>query len=164
MKTQTTLTAATWASPEEHRVDSEPQRYLGGGSSRARCVGGIQWHRHSCLPTGTKGLCAFVKPRLRRIEAVASLSPEIPWPPWQPIANLELESKLSAIRISDLKFSNRKYSAISCPEARRVHPARILPFRFSSHQSRATSHCISNRYAAIGITHNCKKTNAAPQF
>jgi hypothetical protein len=38
------------------------------------------------------------------------------------IANLELEFHVSPIRITKLKFSNRKYFAIACPEERRVYP------------------------------------------
>ena len=37
------------------------------------------------------------------------------------IANLELEFRVSPIRITDLKFSNRKFFAISSPEERRVY-------------------------------------------
>ncbi len=84
----------------------------------------LKWHRHSCLPRGgpqpPKGLCA-----------VSSWQPLRPWLPHRIatlkhqeeaeadvtshkflIANLELEFTLRPIRINDLKFSNRKFSAI----------------------------------------------------
>jgi len=41
------------------------------------------------------------------------------------IANLELEFDLTSIRISDLKFSNRKFLAIFCLELRKVRHFRI---------------------------------------
>jgi hypothetical protein len=53
------------------------------------------------------------------------------------IANLELEFRVSPIRIKDLKFSNRKFSAISC-----------LAFQLSSfhiHTSAASSFSVQRR-------------------
>jgi hypothetical protein len=41
------------------------------------------------------------------------------------IANLELEFLVSPIRITDLKFSNRKFFAISCPKEPRVYPGAL---------------------------------------
>jgi hypothetical protein len=38
------------------------------------------------------------------------------------IANLELEFLLTPIRITELRFPNRKYSQLSCPERRRARP------------------------------------------
>src|ERR1700741_930626 len=75
------------------------------------------------------------------------------------IANLELEFDLSPIRISNLKFSNRKFFAIFYPEARRVYagirrirPRAILLLRqLASHSSLITHHCPPNRDTAIKI-------------
>src|SRR5579864_9301302 len=104
MMTETTPSAATWASPRTQRVCSGRKRFVGGDPILACGVRGVRWHRHSCL-------CALVKPRLRRIEAAAlSLPSQIL------IANLELELELSSIKINDLEFSNRKFLAISYPE------------------------------------------------
>ena len=59
------------------------------------------------------------------------------------IANLELEFRVSPIRITDLKFSNRKFFAISCPEEPRVYPG-ARGFQPAPHSSRpcllATQH------------------------
>jgi hypothetical protein len=63
------------------------------------------------------------------------------------IANLELEFHVSPIRITKLRFSNRKYSplfhpprptAISCPEERRVYPQvqRACPQARTVHRTR----------------------------
>ena len=38
-------------------------------------------HRHSRLPRGAKGLCAFAKLRIRHIDAIASRAPESPQSP-----------------------------------------------------------------------------------
>jgi hypothetical protein len=40
-------------------------------------------HKHSRLRRATKGLCAFAKPRIRHIEAIASQAPEFPQSPRQ---------------------------------------------------------------------------------
>ena len=104
MMMKTTLSAATRASPEAQRVCSGRKRYIGVDSILARGVRGAQWHRHSCL-------CAFATPTTLQLAAAAlSLLSEIL------IANLELEFKLSSIRINDLKFSNRKFFTIFYPE------------------------------------------------
>jgi hypothetical protein len=100
MMTNTKLSPATWASPDAQMVYSEPQRHLGGDLSLACDIIPVQWHRHSCL-------CAFATPTtLQLADAALSLPSQIL------IANLELEFKLSSIRINHLKFSNRKFFAI----------------------------------------------------
>jgi hypothetical protein len=104
MMTKTILSAATWASPDAQMVYSEPQRHLGGDLSLACDIIPVQWHRHSCL-------CAFASPpTLQLADAALSLPSRIL------IANLELEFKLSSIRINHLKFSNRRFLAIFYPE------------------------------------------------
>jgi hypothetical protein len=119
MMTKTSLSAATWASPVAQRVYSAPQRCLGGDSNLAHNVGGIQWHRHSCLPRGTKGLCTVAKPLpQQRAEATLSLPSKFL------IVNPRLTLRVSPIRICKLKISNHKFSTISCPEARRVRLSR----------------------------------------
>gem|GEM_PF-131018 len=74
----------------------------------------INWHRHSRVPRSTKGLCAFAKPRIRQIEAIASLTREFPQSPGQKflIANARLESSLSHREQSPLRISNRERIAI----------------------------------------------------
>jgi hypothetical protein len=117
--TKTSLSSATWASPVAQRAYSAPQRCLGADSILAREARRFQWHRHSCLPRGTKGLCAVAKP-LPQQRAKATLS----LPSKFLIANPRLTLRVSPIRICKLKISNRKFSTISCPEARRVHLSR----------------------------------------
>ena len=98
-----------------------------------------KWHRHSCL-------CAVAKARPRRLEGVTSLRSES----FKPchkflIANLELEFKLSPIRINDLRFSNRKFFAIFYPEERRVQLAPLGShpmFLVTSHSSLVTAFLI----------------------
>ena len=69
--------------------------------------GMVQWHRHSCLPRGTKGLCVFAEPKTRRIAHTgASLASEIL------IANPRLKFELSCTKESLLEIPNRKYIAI----------------------------------------------------
>jgi hypothetical protein len=61
-------------------------------------VARLKWHRHSCL-------CAVAKPRTRPIEAVTSLPSEsLKLCRKFLIANLELEFKLSPIRINELSI------------------------------------------------------------
>ena len=76
-------------------------------------LNGLQWHRparrggHSCLPRGTKGLCASAAPGIPRLpHTAASLSLKIL------IANLELEFGLTHTKLSPLRISNRKYFAV----------------------------------------------------
>ena len=96
MMTQTSLSAAAPAS----------QGYF-------RLARRIKWHRftlslegHSCLPRGTKGLCAVAKPGTQPIEAAASLPVHVL------IANLELESHLTHRKLSPLRNPNRKFSRV----------------------------------------------------
>ena len=112
MMTKTSLSAATWASPKPHRVYSAPQSCPAEDPSPARDARRFQWHRHSCL-------CAVAKPMTQQL-AGATLS----LPSKFLIANPRLTSRVNPIRISKLKISNRKFSTISCPEARRV---RLVP-------------------------------------
>jgi hypothetical protein len=122
--TQTSLSAAT-----------KPKR--GNPCPAAR----LKWHRpacrgrHSCLPRGapqpSKGLCTVAKPSTGPIEAAASLpSAFLQRCHKFLIANLELESNLSPIRINDLEFSNRKFSAIfhfRSPTLKRPSPRPVIP-------------------------------------
>jgi hypothetical protein len=104
MMTQTSLSAATWASPEAQRVYSAPQRYLGVDSILAYDAGGVQWHGHSCL-------CGVAKPITQQMaDATLSLPSEIL------IANPRLTLRVNHARINDLGISNRKFSTIFRPE------------------------------------------------
>jgi hypothetical protein len=105
--TRTSLSATTSASPEAQRVYSAPQRCLEAASSLARDARRFQWHRHSCLPRGMKGLRAVAKP-LPQQRAKATLS----LPSKFLIANPRLTLRVNAIRICELKISNRKFSTI----------------------------------------------------
>jgi hypothetical protein len=109
--TQTSLSAGSRAQ----------RRYVRLAAHSAR---GFQWHRparrggHSCLSRGgsqpTKGLCAFAEAHtLGMTDVDPSLSAGMPRQLWRLIADLELESRVNPIRIIELKFSNRKYFAIS---------------------------------------------------
>jgi hypothetical protein len=111
MMTKTSLSAATSASPVAQRVYSAPQRCLEAASTLARDARRFQWHRHSCLPRGMKGLRAVAKP-LPQQRAKATLS----LPSKFLIANPRLTLRLSPIRICKLKISNRKFSTIFRPE------------------------------------------------
>jgi hypothetical protein len=62
-----------------------------------------EWHRRSCL-------CAVAKPGIQSIEAIPSLPAKSPRQFL--IANPELELNVRPLRINDLRFSNRKFSAI----------------------------------------------------
>jgi hypothetical protein len=92
--TRTSLSATTSASPEAQRVYSAPQRCLEAASSLARDARRFQWHRHSCLPRGMKGLRAVAKP-LPQQRAKATLS----LPSKFLIANPRLTLRVNAIRI-----------------------------------------------------------------
>jgi len=95
----------------------------------------LEWHRHSCLPRGTRGLCAVAKPRTQPTEAAASLPSKFliandnptrivilsdqreskGLPSQSPpllIANLELEFHLSHRKLSPLQIPNRKFLTI----------------------------------------------------
>jgi hypothetical protein len=100
MMTKTSLSAATWASPKKQRVYSAPQRCLKRASSLTRDARRCRWHRHSCL-------CAVAKPIIQRI-AEAPLSLPFKFL----IANPRLTLRVNAIRICELKISNRKYFAV----------------------------------------------------
>jgi hypothetical protein len=102
MMTQTSLSAATWASPKAQRVYSAPQRCLEAASILASDARGFQWHRHSCL-------CAVAAPTTQQIaEATLSLPSKIL------IANPRLTLRVSSIRICDLRIPNRKFSTVFC--------------------------------------------------
>jgi hypothetical protein len=114
MTTQTTLSAAAPAPQEEPR---------------------LLWHRHSCLPRGTRGLCTVARPRTQVSEAAASLPSKFLIANDNPtrivilsdqrvskglrsqsllvlMANLELEFNLSHRKLSPLQIPNRKFLAI----------------------------------------------------
>jgi hypothetical protein len=112
--------------------------------SRPLRIDGLQWHRHSCLPRGTKGLCAFARLSTRRMpNALGSLPLKIL------IANARLEFNVSHSKDNPLRISNRERIAIS----NRIQPprprsARQLPLntRLPRGASPPTKgHCISNR-------------------
>ena len=104
MMTKTSLSAATWASPESQRVYSAPKRYFGRDSILARDARRFQWHRHSCL-------CAVAAPITQQIaDTTLSLPFKIL------IANPRLTLRVSPIRICEQKISNRKFSMIFRPE------------------------------------------------
>jgi hypothetical protein len=100
MMTKTSLSAATWTSPKGQRAYSAPQRCLKRTSSPARDARRFRWHRHSCL-------CAVAKPIIQRI-ADAALS----LPSKFLIANPRLTLRVNAIRICELRISNRKFLTI----------------------------------------------------
>jgi hypothetical protein len=169
MMTQTSLSAATKAE-------------RGDPCAAAR----LKWHRHSCL-------CAVPiwqsrRPRLpHRIatlkhqeEAEAHINRHKFL-----IANLELEFNVSPIRINDLKFSNRKFSAIfhyifPSPNRPSPHPVILLApthegkasdqdtrpegSQLRSHFNPATTATseTSNRDTAIKNPHNLHKTKPIP--
>src|SRR4029077_11211263 len=72
----------------------------------------LQWHRHSCLPRGTKGPCAFIteqssRPWLPRHIALNKLQRRAEVHPTQTkflIANLELEFSLTCLKTIRYKF------------------------------------------------------------
>jgi hypothetical protein len=75
------------------------------------------------------------------------------------IANLELEFHVSPLRITDLKFSNRKFFTVFLSWDTKGSPrAALFPPEVSSHSSLATHHCISNRDTAIRISPNYNKS------
>ena len=84
------------------------------------------------------------------------------------IANPELEFHVSPIRITKLRFSNRKYSPLFRPPwriaislFRAFVRSRSLPACPEATRRRTTSRQqISNRYTAIRISRNQTKTNA----
>jgi hypothetical protein len=93
---------------------------LKGGATREKAARRSQWHRHSCLPRGTKGRCEFAKPGTPRLaDPMASVARDFPWPPWRLIANLELEfpatRRKQSLRLKSpaAVVANRKYFAIS---------------------------------------------------
>jgi hypothetical protein len=125
MMTRTSLSAASRANREYARL-------------AAYCARGLQWHRHSCLcafaEANTRDMtdvdislsasmpgqpCRLVAndnpirivilPVLRNEGSDHRESKRL----FSLIANLELESHINPIRISELRFSNRKYFAIS---------------------------------------------------
>ena len=91
MTTHTTLSAAAPAPQAQPRL--EPR---------------FQWHRHSCLPRGTRGLCAVAWPGGPRLA-----TPSASLPVHVLIANLELEFYLSVRKPNTLEIPNRKFLTIS---------------------------------------------------
>jgi len=90
------------------------------------------------------------------------------------IANLELKFKVNYIRINDLKFSNRKFSAVFHPQPQRACHKRARvgpeargahltpPLLLAGHSSLITGHCLPNRDTAIKNSRNLKKTKSIP--
>jgi hypothetical protein len=72
----------------------------------------MRWHRPARRGS-PKGPCAVAKPRIQSIEAIPSLPAKSPRQFL--IANPELEFNVRPLRITDLRFSNRKFSAIFHP-------------------------------------------------
>ena len=68
----------------------------------------LEWHRHSCLPRGTRGLCAVARPGGPRLA-----TPSASLPVHVLIANLELEFYLSGRKLNTLEIPNRKFLTIS---------------------------------------------------
>ncbi len=84
------------------------QRSLSAAVPASKTQPRLKWHWHSCLPKGTKGLCAVAGP----------CGPRLPSPSTSPpsqflIANLELEFHLSHRKLSPLRIPNRKFLTIS---------------------------------------------------
>jgi hypothetical protein len=102
--TQTSLSAATKAK-----------------TANPCAIARLKWHRHSCL-------CAVAKPSTSPGKTAASLS--VKSLRQFLIANPELEFNVSYIRINDLEFSNRKFSAIfhfMSPTLKRPSPRPVIP-------------------------------------
>jgi hypothetical protein len=139
MTTQKSPSAATRA-----------QRKNSARSSSSRHTRQVQWHRHSCLPRGTKGLCAFAGPRIptmaRTTASLASKSPE----PRELflIANPRLEFRLSHRKHSPLKIPNRKFIAIFHI---RFSPRLAFP-RLTNHEPRTTDFLIDTPRLEIALT------------
>ncbi len=92
----------------------------------------------------------FGAAQTRPFAAASSLQPLLPclqnpWPPvgGRLIANLELEFRINHIRINELKFSNRKFLAISA-----------FPTRSAHRESRATEFLIENARLNFGLSGN----------
>jgi hypothetical protein len=134
--TKTSLSVATWASPEAQRAYSAPQRCFGRKSSPARDVGWVQWHRHSCL-------CAVAKPTTQQT-AAATLS----LPSKFLIANPRLTLRVNPIRICDPKISNRKFLTIF----HGAQPASHLLSLVTSHLSLAAAFLIETPRLEITIS------------
>jgi hypothetical protein len=98
------------------------------------------------------------------------------------IANLELKFRVSPIRINDLKFPNRKFSAISCPEERRVYrearrfqpaPPSSCPWLLATHPPSLTAFLIETprlefsatptKKSSLPISNRDKNALFAPQ-
>ena len=103
MLTQTLLSAARSA----RRGEKHPMLMQRCAATRHAVAGRIQWHRHSCSPRGTKGLCAFAKPTTQRVAHRVTSHPS-----QLLIANLELKLHSTHRKTSPLKIPNRKYSSI----------------------------------------------------
>ena len=90
MTTHTTLSAAAPAPQAQPRL--EPR---------------FQWHRHSCLPRGTRGLCAVARHGTHPIKGAASRAVQTL------IANARLALSATHSKISPLQIPNRERMAIS---------------------------------------------------
>ena len=101
--TQTLLSAAGSA----RRGEKLPMLMQRCAATRHAVAGRIQWHRHSCSPRGTKGLCAFIKPSTQRVAHRVTSQPG-----QLLIANLELKLHSTHRKTSPLKIPNRKFSRV----------------------------------------------------
>jgi len=114
MTTHTTLSAAAPAPQAQPRLESR-----------------FQWHRHSCLPRGTRGLCAVARHGTHPIKAAASRAVQTL------IANARLALSATHSKISPLQIPNRERMAIS----RIASQAPNLLFAAHRPSSLATRHC-----------------------
>jgi len=96
----------------------------------------IKWHRHSRLPRGAKGLCAFAKLRIRHIDAIASRAPESPQSPRQKF----LIANGSRSYISFFRASGG--SPHSPPQSRSCLPDKLPSLSGSMLESKTTWTCL----------------------
>jgi len=111
-----------------------------------------KWHRHSCLPRGTKGLCVLARPRTRSTEAVTSLPSSFQ----NLIDTPRLEFPATTTKLSQLPISNRHKMAtlivaalplepqlnhiFRWPAEPKDRPSPAVTARVTSHGSQITSH------------------------
>ena len=83
------------------------------------------------------------------------------------IANLELEFQLTPIRISNVRFSNRKFLAIFSPKLvgdGEPRAALLQPTASSFQPPETLAAVAANRYTAIRILRNSHKTKLKSKF
>ena len=118
-----------------------------------------EWHRHSCLPRGTKGLprgtkglCVFARPRIRPAKAVTSLqstfrilieTPRLEFPATTtklnplPISNRD---NLTTFIVVALSLAPQPNHLFRRPAEPKDCPSPALRARITSHDSQITSH------------------------